>query len=80
MLLLHDPKYELRGYWDAYCSSPDFFFVPKSDQSLPIYGVEEKLVFENEYQKQSFLEKEVCKYVSDLEDIKDYINRNSSCR
>ena len=77
VLLLHDPKYELRGSYDRI---PDFFFVPIHDQSLPIYSVDEKLVFENEYQKQSFLEKEVYKYVSDLEDIKNYIYHNNSCR
>jgi hypothetical protein len=77
VLLLHDPKYELRGSYDRI---PDFFFVPIHDQSLPIYSVNEKLVFENEYQKQSFLEKEVCKHVWELEDIKNYIYRNSFCR
>ena len=83
-LLLEDCKYELKGEYDTWSDFIPVYFVPKNDSTLPIYSMEEKLIFENAQQRQSFIDKELSRLYSpnehELEEIKKHYAYNDYIR
>ena len=75
-LLINDNKYEIRGDYDSWGSFCPKYFVPNTDQTLPIFGLREKIVFDDEQQRQLFVENELNKLHTanehEIEEMKRY--------
>ena len=79
-LLIEDCKYEIKGEYDSWSGFIPVYFVPKTDSTLPIYSMQEKLVFEDMKQRQTFMEEELSNLYSPTEHEIEEIKKHHFCK